>query len=115
MRTDGTLPAFSSLSGFLDVGLREGTVGLSARNFGLHFPNLYPEPWRLDQVRGQLAYRSEEGQWQIFSGLLEADVDSLQAKGKLLINMTPDFASRNWGLVIGATDFVARVSMPLYL
>ena len=112
MRTDGTLPAFSSLSGFLDVGLREGTVGLSARNFGLHFPNLYPEPWRLDQVRGQLAYRSEEGQWQISSGLLEADVHSLQAKGKLLINMTPDFASRNWGLVIGATDFVARDSLP---
>ena len=26
--------------------------------------------------------------------------------------MTPDFASRNWGLVIGATDFVARDSLP---
>ena len=49
-----------------------------------------------------------------FSGLLEADVHSLEAKGKLLINMTPDFASRNWGLVIGATDFVARDSLPFY-
>ena len=110
--TDGSLPAFSGLTGFLDVGLRGGTVGINARDFALHFPLLYPEPWRLDEVRGQLAYRSEEGKWQISSGLLEADVHSLEAKGKLLINMTPDFASRNWGLVIGAHDFVARDSLP---
>ena len=110
--TDGFLPAFSGLTGLLDVGLRRGTVGISARDFALHFPNLYPEPWRLDEVRGQLAYRSEEGQWQISSGLLEADVSSLEARGKLLINITSDFASRSWGLVIGAHDFVARDSLP---
>ena len=112
IRTDGGLPAFSGLTGFLDVGLGDGVVGIKARDLELHFPNLYQEPWRLDRVRGQLAYRAEEGQWQISSGLLEADVRSLQAKGKLLINITPDFESRNWGLVIGARDFVARDSLP---
>ncbi|MEK9819579.1 MAG: DUF3971 domain-containing protein [Pseudomonadales bacterium] len=112
LETDGVLPGFKGVRGFLDIGVREGDLSIDATSLSLHFPKLYPQPWVLDQVRGQLAYHFEDGTWRLGSGLLEATADSVRARGKLQMNITPDFGSRTWGLVIGAADFRLRDSLP---
>ena len=112
LETDGVLPGFKGVRGFLDIGVREGDLSIDATSLSLHFPKLYPQPWVLDQVSGQLAYHFEDGTWRLGSGLLEATADSVRARGKLQMNITPDFGSRTWGLVIGAADFRLRDSLP---
>ncbi|MGA0169271.1 MAG: DUF3971 domain-containing protein, partial [Pseudomonadales bacterium] len=112
LETDGVLPGFKGVRGFLDIGVREGDLSIDATSLSLHFPKLYPQPWVLDQVRGQLAYHFEDGTWRLGSGLLEATADSVRARGKLQMNITSDFGSRTWGLVIGAADFRLRDSLP---
>ena len=112
LETDGVLPGFKGVRGFLDIGVREGDLSIDATSLSLHFPKLYPQPWVLDQVSGQLAYHFEDGSWRLGSGLLEATADSVRARGKLQMNITPDFGSRTWGLVIGAADFRLRDSLP---
>ncbi|MGA1108799.1 MAG: YhdP family protein, partial [Pseudomonadales bacterium] len=112
LETDGVLPGFKGVRGFLDIGVREGDLSIDATSLSLHFPKLYPQPWVLDQVSGQLAYHFEDGTWRLGSGLLEATADSVRARGKLQMNITSDFGSRTWGLVIGAADFRLRDSLP---
>jgi len=112
LETDGVLPGFRGVRGFLDIGVREGDLSIDATSLSLHFPKLYPQPWLLDQVRGQLAYHFDDDTWRLVSGLLEATAGSLRARGKLQMNITPDFGSRTWGLVIGAADFSLRDSLP---
>ena len=112
LETDGVLPGFKGVRGFLDIGVREGDLSIDATSLSLHFPKLYPQPWVLDQVSGQLAYHFEDGTWRLGSGLLEVTADSVRARGKLQMNITSDFGSRTWGLVIGAADFRLRDSLP---
>ncbi|MFZ9130296.1 MAG: hypothetical protein ACO20O_14510, partial [Pseudomonadales bacterium] len=78
LETDGVLPGFKGVRGFLDIGVREGDLSIDATSLSLHFPKLYPQPWVLDQVRGQLAYHFEDGTWRLGSGLLEATAGSVR-------------------------------------
>lgn len=98
------LPAIDRLSGLLSMGTENGFIDVTNEQFVMQFEPMFSQPWPFDSARGRINFRRQDDLLQISSSLIELVKDELTGAGKFVVNMTPDKAGRNWGLVVGVQN-----------
>lgn len=98
------MPGFSGISGFADIGFRDGKFDLHEEDLVVEFGELFPDSWAFGSARGRFEYAYQQGYLQVWSGLLRAESDNnIKATGRLHLNLSPELENRTWGLELGVT------------
>ncbi len=77
------LPALQGISGILWVDGESGILRLESEEGSVDFPHLARNPWRFDQLQGELSWQKERGGWYLFGRGLEVSNRDIRAKAEL--------------------------------
>ena len=98
-------PAVENASGSVrgDLGSGEGLA--ASENFGLHFPNLFPEMWRYRQAGARLLWELDEEGFTLQSPYLQVVGDEGRVAGDFLVRLKKDPAQEDYmDLRVGLKD-----------
>ncbi len=94
-------PSISVLDGFVSLGRESGYIDIDNGSYEMHFASMFRKPWPFESARGRVNYRLQDGELQVYSGLIELIRGELSAYGKLHANLPPRREDQTWGLIIG--------------
>lgn len=87
----------------LDLVLYEGGgwIDLDSGPFGLHFPDVFSQPWDYDQGRGRVDLAFAPGGVAVEGSGIEIVADDVHVHGAFALRLPEDEAERSIGLMIG--------------
>jgi uncharacterized protein (TIGR02099 family) len=99
------VPAAENVSGSLQGDLGGGELRMASENFGLHFPNLFPEMWRYRQAGARLLWQLDEEGLTLHSPYLQVVGDEGRIAGDFLARLKKDPALEDYmDLRVGLHD-----------
>lgn len=98
------VPAIKPVHGLLSVEPDRGYLDMDNDAFEMAFANLFSKPWQFDSGRGRIAYRVEDGNVKVTTGLIELLDGDLEAYGKVSLNLPGPSEQHTWGLTIGVVN-----------
>lgn len=98
-------PALEGINGRLEAGLKQGRIDLVSDDFGLHFPELFPDLWRYPEASGRVTWMLDERGVRVASERLQLKDEHVQASGRFSIDLPFDRSRQSeLVLLIGMTD-----------
>ncbi len=98
-------PALEGVSGRLEAGLGQGRIDLVSDDFGMHFPELFPDLWRYPEARGRVSWTLDERGVRVASERLQLKDPHVQASGRFSIDLPFDRSRQSeLVLLIGMQD-----------
>ncbi|MBV0933061.1 YhdP family phospholipid transporter [Marinobacterium weihaiense] len=98
-------PALSGVNGRLEAGFDRGHIDLVSEDFGLHFPQLFPDRWRYSDARGRVRWQLDERGVRVASERLQLRDRHVQASGRFSIDLPFERSCQSeLVLMIGMTD-----------
>ncbi|MBP0048803.1 hypothetical protein H9C73_08630 [Marinobacterium sp. AK62] len=98
-------PALEGVSGRLRADRHGGEIDLVSRQFGMHFPRLYPDKWRYTHASGRVRWQLSQQGVHVSSERLQLKDQAVQASGRFSIDLPFDREQQSeLILMIGMTD-----------
>lgn len=108
-------PALEGVSGRLEAGAHQGRIDLVSDDFGMHFPELFPERWRYPSASGRVKWSLDEQGVRVASERLQLRDEHVQASGRFSFDLPFDRSRQSeLVLLIGMTDSDGRQA-PTYI
>lgn len=102
-------PGAMGVNGYVEAGLRDGTVDLDATDMQLAFPRVYREPLRFASVRGQVGWRIEADRVLVDSGPIRTTSDAGPATALFGLDLPNDHREPpQMTLLVGLRDSGAQ-------
>lgn len=99
------VPAVENASGSVRGDLEGGEALVDSENFGLHFPNLFPEMWRYRSAGARLLWTLDEQGLTLRSPYLRVVGDEGRVAGDFLVRLRSDPAQEDYmDLRVGLRD-----------
>lgn len=99
------VPAVDNASGSISGDLGGGELLAASENFGLHFPNLFPEMWRYRQAGARLLWELDDQGLTLQSPYLQVVGDEGRIAGDFLVRLKQDPALEDYmDLRVGLRD-----------
>lgn len=86
------VPAIDNISGTLSGDLQSGELRLDSRDFLLHFPHLFNQPWRYREAQARLQWRRDNESFRLYSPLMRVSGDEGELAGNMLLRLHLDHA-----------------------
>src|SRR5690606_2884067 len=84
------VPAAENVSGSLQGDLGGGELRLASEDFGLHFPNLFPEMWRYRQAGARLLWQLDDEELTLHSPYIQLVGEEGRVAGDFLARLKKD-------------------------
>src|SRR5690606_6983033 len=102
-------PAVTGGAGYIDGGLKGGTVDLISDDFAMEFPHVYHQPLRFDHVRGRIGWRHEGDRVLVDSGAIPVSGEAGRATAQFALDLPTSGKGRPlMTLMVGLRDSAAR-------
>ncbi|MCW8884970.1 MAG: YhdP family protein, partial [Motiliproteus sp.] len=80
-------PEIRGVNGLIQVDESGGSVSFDNRDMVLNFPDLYQQGWTLKKAQGRVSWQIDSESVQVFSGLLTASLDGVDAHGRFSLDV----------------------------
>ncbi|MDR2212368.1 MAG: hypothetical protein LBE21_01925, partial [Pseudomonadales bacterium] len=92
-------PAGGNLSAYIEASALSGMAEVDSRDFTLHLPKMFADPWRYEQVNGRINWQVADGEVRVHSDLLDVHDADLDARvGFALLNQRFEDGTRESSL-----------------